>query len=412
MPPLRKDINEIYPFIAPPLGANAAAFAREIHAPARRPKLHRQIISRGIDQIWSMDLATMHGFRDQHFGKLSENDDKKYMLLIVDVFSRFLWAFPITGKSAAEVKSAFESTKPRHPEALMVDEGREFMGAFSAYAQSKGIRIYSIYGPHKSAIAERAIRTVQTLLWRLMTARQTRRWVDLLPLVVDFYNNNPHSSLNGFTPTEASMDKNFQELWLYQYGHIEPNVPAMPAFKAGDFVRVSIHQTAFSKGYHGNWSLEVYRVAKVSKGRPVLYSLNNLDGTPVKGRFYESELQRTRFPDLELAQETTVMTKPKNFMNIERVLDATETWGEQEWLYEGFPMVWLKCKWEGLSDAANAALPRDKLFVPYVSVAFDRDGEPHPAIKALLKKRGLWTVAQKYKNAYFKAKAMKRKARS
>ena len=408
--PLRRDINQVFPPPPSSLGEHAADYAREIHAPANRPQVYRQIIARGIDDIWSIDLATMHGWRNEYYGKLNENDGNKYMLLIVDTFSRCLWAFPLKGKTSNEVKKAFESIE-RHPRAIMCDEGREFMGDFEKYAQGKGITVYHIYGDHKAAIAERCIRTVQTLLWRLMTARQTRRWVDLLPLVVQYYNDAPHSSLGGLTPNQASDPANFQQLWLHQYGHFKPNVPKHPKFIVGDFVRVSIHRTAFDKGYHGNWSSEAYQIASVSLGHPVLYALNNLDGTPLIGRFYESQLQKTQFPHIELQKETTVMPKPKNFTNIEKVLDATDSWKGQAWLYEGLPMIWLKCKWEGLSDAANEALPRDKLYVPYVSVAFDSDGEPHPAIKALLKRKKLWTLAQNYKNAYFASKAKSKRTK-
>jgi hypothetical protein len=406
--PQRQDINAVFPAEGP-LGKDAAAYAREIHAPAQRPHDYRQIIARDIDDIWSIDIATMHGWRDEWYGKQSQNDNMKYMLLIVDTFSRFLWAFPLKGKSSQEVKVAFESIKERHPRAVMGDQGREFMGDFLKYAKSKGIRIYHIYGDHKAAIAERCIRTVQELLWRLMTARQTRRWVDLLPLVVEFYNDAPHSSLGGLTPNQASDPANMQQLWLFQYGHVKPNKPLNPKFQVGDTVRVSIYRDKFDKGYHGNWSLDAYEVADVSLGDPVMYTLKNLDGSPLIGRFYESQLQKTAFPRIEIEKEVVVKPKPKDYTAIERIIDAATTWNGREWKYEGVPMVWLKCKFEGLSDAANEALPRAKLWLPYVSFDFDDEGLPNPAIEAFLKKKKLWGTAQAYRKGWLEAKRQKKK---
>jgi hypothetical protein len=392
---MRRDINDVFPADGP-LGANASEYAREIHGFKQRPRHYRQIIARAPFDIFSIDLAVMHGWRDEWFGRLSENDGYKYMLLVVDTFSRYLWAFPLKGKSANEVKLAFESIK-HTPRAIMADQGKEFMGEFLRYCRQKGITIYNPMGEHKAAIAERAIRTVQSLLWKLMTARQTRKWVPLLPLVVEYYNSTVHSALHGLTPEQATQPANSKSLWLKEYGQVQPNIAG--AFKVGDHVRVSVQKTAFSKGYQGNWSLDAYEITEVSPGRPVMYSIAELNGEPVQGRFYEEELKLTKFPRIEIEKEVTVAPKRAGFTAIERVLDAEM--GEQD----GMPMVFLKMKWEGLSNAENEALPRSRLWLPYTSLQFDSEGEPNPAIVALLKQKRLWTKAQAYKVAYFKAKA-------
>ena len=84
---MRRDINVAFPADGP-LGAKAAEYAREIHGFRQRPRHYRQIIARAPFDIFSIDLAVMHGWRDEWFGKLSENDGFKYMLLVVDTFSR------------------------------------------------------------------------------------------------------------------------------------------------------------------------------------------------------------------------------------------------------------------------------------------------------------------------------------
>ena len=104
--PLRRDINQVFPPPPSSLGEHAADYAREIHAPANRPQVYRQIIARGIDDIWSIDLATMHGWRNEYYGKLNENDGNKYMLLIVDTFSAFF------GHFRSKARQAMKSRKP------------------------------------------------------------------------------------------------------------------------------------------------------------------------------------------------------------------------------------------------------------------------------------------------------------
>jgi hypothetical protein len=92
-----RDINLLYPSQGP-LGADAAGYSREIHAPAIRPRHYRQIVVRGIDDVFAIDLAVMHGWRDEWYGKLSENDGMKYMLLVVDVFSKYLSTYGMIKK--------------------------------------------------------------------------------------------------------------------------------------------------------------------------------------------------------------------------------------------------------------------------------------------------------------------------
>ena len=72
------------------------------------------------DEIWSADLIDMQDFS-------SFNKGFKYILTVIDVFSKYAWAVPIKDKSAASVTKAFEKIiSDRIPKKLWVDEGKEF----------------------------------------------------------------------------------------------------------------------------------------------------------------------------------------------------------------------------------------------------------------------------------------------
>ena len=70
---MRQDINSVFPPPLTSLGQDAAEYAAEIHHRAVRPSVYRQIIARGVDDIWSIDLATMYGFKDNWYGRPTEN---------------------------------------------------------------------------------------------------------------------------------------------------------------------------------------------------------------------------------------------------------------------------------------------------------------------------------------------------
>lgn len=350
----------------------------------------------------------MHGWKDERFGRQSENDGFKYLLIVIDTFSRYCWAFPLKGKTSAEVRQAFQSIGIV-PKGICADQGREFMGDFSQWAAGQGIEIYNIFSVHKAAIAERMIRTLQTLLFRVMTARDTRRWVPLIPEVLKFYNTSKHSSLK-MTPVEARDPANAAEVWENLYGdHYRqpwiPDPPAEPKYALGDRVRVSVARDAMEKGFWGNWSLEVFQVVGISYGRPVMYVLKDGKGEVIQGKFYEEELQKTRFPDSykELKKTVTFKAKPKDFVVIEKILDVAEMKNGRSWKFKGQEMVWLKVKWVGTTPAQNEALPLERLWIPYVNLAFDEDGMPNPAIEEFLRGKRLWTRAQTVKDEFFKA---------
>ena len=73
-----------------------------------------------IDEIWAADLIDMQEFS-------YDNNGIKYLLTVIDIFSKFVWIVPLKGKTGQEVAIAFSSIfKERRPSKTWVDKGREF----------------------------------------------------------------------------------------------------------------------------------------------------------------------------------------------------------------------------------------------------------------------------------------------
>ena len=68
--------------------------ADELHKPIKRKFPRRSVIVFSKDEIWSADLVDMQAFS-------SFNKGFKYILTVIDVFSKYAWEFPIKDKSAA-----------------------------------------------------------------------------------------------------------------------------------------------------------------------------------------------------------------------------------------------------------------------------------------------------------------------
>ena len=122
------------------------------------------------------------------------NDQYRYILCVIDVFSKFAWSIPLKNKTAAYVLDAVKSivkSSGRAPERIWVDQGSEFYNKdFQKWTKDNNIVMYSTYGESKSAVVERFIRTLKDMMTKEFTEANTRNWVKLLPKVLDMYNNS------------------------------------------------------------------------------------------------------------------------------------------------------------------------------------------------------------------------------
>lgn len=80
--------------------------AEELHAPVNRKFQRRKVYSPIPNYIWSCDLAD--------FSKIKTfNDGYAYVLICVDVFSKFVRAIALRNKTAKSIIEAFQSFKTR-----------------------------------------------------------------------------------------------------------------------------------------------------------------------------------------------------------------------------------------------------------------------------------------------------------
>ena len=70
-----------------------------------------------------------------------------------------------------------------------------------------------------------------------------------------------------------------------------------PKLKVGDRVRLSKKHPPFKKGYLPGCTEEVFIVQRVVPGSMVTYKLEEWDGAPLGGSFYEQDVQKVTVPD-------------------------------------------------------------------------------------------------------------------
>ena len=259
--------------------------ADELHKPIKQNFTRRRVIANHIDEIWCSDLVEM-----QQFSKW--NKGYRYLLMVLDVFSKYGWIVPLKDKKGETVAEAFKKIfkEGRKPQYLWTDKGKEYYNKHVMELLDKNkITLYSTENEEKSSVCERWNRTIKTQMWKQFTIQGNTMYLDMLPKILKYYNNTKHSSIK-MTPIEASKKKNEGVVYFNLYGDME-TLKQKPKFKIGDTVRISKYKRkVFDKGYTPNWSEEVFTVDKIQYTNPITYKLKDLRSEDIKGSFYELEL--------------------------------------------------------------------------------------------------------------------------
>jgi len=67
-----------------------------LHKPVTKPSQYRRIYTKGLDYMFQIDLVDMSKYA-------SENDGYKFLITMINSFSKFAWAIPIKSKHGVNV---------------------------------------------------------------------------------------------------------------------------------------------------------------------------------------------------------------------------------------------------------------------------------------------------------------------
>ena len=138
------------------------------------------------DNIWGVDLADIQLLS-------TFNKGFRFLLCIIDIFSKYAWVVPLKDKKGISIVNAFQIILKQSnckPNKIWVDKGSEFYNSFKKWLQDNNIEMYSTHNEGKSAITDRLIRTLKNKIYKYMTSISKNVYIDKLDDIVDEYNNN------------------------------------------------------------------------------------------------------------------------------------------------------------------------------------------------------------------------------
>lgn len=257
----------------------------------RRNKFNRRRYNiTNIDDLWEIDLIDV-----QHISR--QNGGNKFILAIIDCFSKFAWCVPIKRKTPGEVIRAFNtvfSLSNRQPITVQSDKGREFNNKMIRhYLKEKNIIYNTTRDPIiKAAICERFIRTIKSIIFKYFSFSKSNRYLDALESILYIYNNRKHSSI-GMAPIEVN-ENNVLKVWTFMNNKKKMHTLNKTKYNIGDFVRVSNPKKVFDKGYKPKWTEEIFVIEKCIMSLPSMYKLRDSNNNQIIGNFYEHEIQKVK----------------------------------------------------------------------------------------------------------------------
>jgi hypothetical protein len=266
--------------------------ADELHHTIRHHYPRRKVLVRRVNEIWACDLVDM----------TAVNSDKgyRYILNIVDCFTKYAWSIPLKRKTADELISAFTQLfQTCKPEKLWWDEETGIWGnKFTTFLSNHNVSLYATGSEIGVSIVERFNRTIKTWMWKEFTKNGNKKWIELLPMLINKYNSKVHSSIR-MTPNNARKQENNNQ--VNETLNTDKRQFRKPKFKIGDRVRIyRWKQEVGKKGYTPNWTKEIFVISDVLTTKPPTYYIKDLNGEYIvipgqnkPSGFYEQQLLKS-----------------------------------------------------------------------------------------------------------------------
>lgn len=256
-----------------------------LHYPARKKIATNKTQATWIDSDHQTDLCVL-------LDLAHHNDNFAYILVVIDVLSRFAWCEPLRKKSAQHVVEAYRRILVRDrriPFRLWSDEGKEYLNREFACLLKEFEIEHRIPKNHdiKCGIAENFNRRLKAKFYRYFSEKNTFRWIDVLQDAVAAINESPLKSIGDIAPVDVNRD-NAEKVWHTLYDSEKCKI-ARHKFQVGDKVRLA-KKSLFRKGYKNTFTVETFIIKKLLFKDPPAYIIEDWQKRELDSIVYEPEL--------------------------------------------------------------------------------------------------------------------------
>lgn len=245
----------------------------------------RLTIKKGVYETVQSDLSDYQAFR-------SYNGSFSYLFVCICIFSKKLFLTPVKTKGTKDMLEAFSKFFAQVPSQYSVkhvhtDQGQEYMSCKDELKKKYNVNLYytKSKSPHKAAIAERTIQTVDKRVYKLMEVESNLKWTKYVPAVQSSFNNTWHRGLpKNTSPNDVVAKKKLAILTKKKFAEdvIAHNQKIEKAdnrrrkrgvdeVRVGDSVRLIRDKGTFTKGHVPTYSKEIHKISKIKETTPRMY---------------------------------------------------------------------------------------------------------------------------------------------
>ena len=275
--------------------------------------------------------------------QIRSNDGYKYILNVIDCFTRKIWVYKLKTKKCNEILKNFKKLFKecgKLPTYLQTDKGLEFIcKELTQFLKENNVKQYFATSDRKCAFIERNNRTIQDILYRILDDEHSHRWIDFIDRAKYIYMNRIHSKIK-MSPNDAELKENQSQILKLQHKHWASFKKKKPTFEIGDLVRISGLKNKFKRSYWQNFSDEIFVIDKILVNLPTpRYILREWgkDGEVLQdGTFLPNELSKVskKVMDQEFKIEKVIKSVGKG--SKKQILVKWLGWPEKfnSWIYE------------------------------------------------------------------------------
>ena len=246
------------------------------------------------NEQWQIDLVDMT-FMERYNSRI------KYLLVVMDVYSRFVWVKKLRSKNSKDVSNKFNEIirESGVPDTIHSDKGGEFSeirknvknGIFGKIVKYRSSENYEM----KSVMIERFIRTLRMMISNVLYGlygKTEGRYTNILDKIIEKYNKTPHRGIDDNNPYDIyEGNVSLSRIFKYKkYFEFYPFYKKGMILKEGQRVRVARLKSRFEKESTFTYSKEIFVVDKVRLTDPVTYVIRDKNHEILSGVFYREEL--------------------------------------------------------------------------------------------------------------------------
>ena len=190
----------------------------------------------------------------------------------------------------------------------------------------------------KASVVERAQLTLERLIFKHITEKESLEYVSVLQYLVRRYNLSKHS-FTKYTPQEVEVSLEKQDEVLIKFGEKYLKLKKQaPKYRVNDVVRIQLFKGPFHRGYNLQFSYERFKISKIIEHKIPLYVIQDEKGREILGLFNEWELLPVDLDRYRVNVLERKRMRNKNFVKLE---------------YKGYPKEFIEWVEEGKADLVD-----------------------------------------------------------